>query len=149
MENMNLPACIPNDDGDNNRLFHPRAWLYYVHGSNPGVWHRQQCKLMAQARDAGYEVVGCTGDPHQGTWLRRLHRPGLSAMRRAVRKGLVDVVVITRLSQLANNKRALRRILRFLARYKVGIHTTDCQLGYDLYRHGLDNVINGGAYTHA
>ena len=30
----------------------------------------------------------------------------------------------------------------------VRIHTTEIDLRYDLYRHGLDNVLAGGFYTH-
>lgn len=141
MKSKNLPACIPSDSGCNNQLFHPRAWLYYVHGTTPGAWHRQQCELVAQARDAGYEVVGCTGESKQRTWLRCLRKPGLSAMRRAVRKGQVDVVIVTRLSQLSSRKHKLEKLLRFLRRHDVTVHTTDCQLGYDLYRHGLDGLL--------
>lgn len=143
MKSKNLPACIRSDGDCNDPLFHPRAWLYYTHGTNPGVWHRQQCELMAQARDAGYEVVGCTGDvkPKQGVWYHRLSKPGLSAMRRAVRKGQVDVVIVTRLSQLSGRKHKLVKLLRFLRRHDVTVHTTECHLGYDLYRHGLDGLL--------
>ena len=144
MENKNLPACIPTDSGCNRSLFHPRAWLYYIHSSNPGTWHQQQSDLIAIARDAGYEIVGCTGDlPHkQGVWFRHLRKPGLAGMRRAVRKGQVDVVIVTRLSQLSNHKRKLKKLLLFLRRHDVAVHTMECQLGYDLYRHGLDGLFS-------
>lgn len=55
-----------------------------------------------------------------------------------------DDVFITRLSQLSRKRDRLRRILLLFQRKGVCIHTTEIDLRYDLYRHGLDNVLVGG-----
>ena len=71
-------------------------------------------------------------------------RPGRRALLRAVRNGQIDDVFVTRLSQLSRKRSRLRRILLLLQRKGVCIHTTEIDLRYDLYRHGLDNVLVGG-----
>ena len=76
-------------------------------------------------------------------------RPRRAALLRAVRKGLVDDVFVTRLSQLSRKRSRLRRILVRFQRKGVCVHTTEIDLRYDLYRHGLDNVLTGGCGFHA
>ena len=121
-------------------LYHPRAWVYvrateYV----PAL-----SELCESARCAGYTLVGQSYDLPQRLLGRH---PGRNALLRAVRKGLLDDVFITRLSQLSRKRGRLRCILLLFQRKGVRIHTTEIDLRYDLYRHGLDNVLTGGTRT--
>ena len=66
----------------------------------------------------------------------------LNSFASAVRRGQVDDVFVTRLSQLSHKACRLRCILRLLHRKRVRLHTTESDLRYDLYRHGLDGVLS-------
>lgn len=123
-------------------LIYPRAWAYARDAEHGPVL----AQLCESARCAGYELVGQSWDaPRQ--FCRR--HSGRSALLRAVRKGLVDDVFITRLSQLSGKRSRLRRILLLLQHKGVCVHTTEVELRYDLYRHGLDNGLAGGAHINA
>ena len=121
-------------------LYHPRAWVY-VRATEYGP---ALSALCAAAQCAGYALVGQSYDLPQRSLGRH---PGRNALLRAVRKGLLDDVFITRLSQLSRKRGRLRRILLLFQRKGVRIHTTEIDLQYDLYRHGLDNVLTGGTRT--
>ncbi|MBM6716175.1 hypothetical protein H6B15_05835 [Gemmiger formicilis] len=122
-------------------LYHPRAWVY-VRAAEYGPALSELC---ASARCAGYVLAGQSYDLPQRLLGRH---SGRNALLRAVRKGLIDDVFITRLSQLSRKRGRLRRILLRFQRKGVRIHTNEIDLRYDLYRHGLDNVLVGGFSTH-
>ena len=122
-------------------LYHPRAWGY-VRAAEYGPALSELC---ASARCAGYVLAGQSYDLPQRLLGRH---SGRNALLRAVRKGLIDDVFITRLSQLSRKRGRLRRILLRFQRKGVRIHTNEIDLRYDLYRHGLDNVLVGGFSTH-
>ena len=117
-------------------LYHPRAWVY-VRATEYGPALSELCE---SAQCAGYALTGQSYDLPQ-RFLGR--HAGRTALLRAVRKGLLDDVFITRLSQLSRKRGRLRRILLLFQRKGVRIHTTEIDLRYDLYRHGLDNVLAG------
>ena len=122
-------------------LYHPRAWVY-VRAAEYGP---ALTALCASARCAGYVLAGQSYDLPQRLLGRH---SGRNALLRAVRKGLIDDVFITRLSQLSRKRGRLRRILLRFQRKGVRIHTNEIDLRYDLYRHVLDNVLVGGFSTH-
>ena len=122
-------------------LYHPRAWVY-IRAAEYGPALSELC---ASARCAGYVLAGQSYDLPQRLLGRH---SGRNALLRAVRKGLIDDVFITRLSQLSRKRGRLRRILLRFQRKGVRIHTNEIDLRYDLYRHGLDNVLIGGFSTH-
>ena len=122
-------------------LYHPRAWVY-VRAAEYGPALSELC---ASARCAGYVLAGQSYDLPQRLLGRH---SGRNALLRAVRRGLVDDVFVTRLSQLSRKRGRLRRILLRFQRKGVRIHTNEIDLRYDLYRHGLDNVLVGGFSTH-
>ena len=127
-------------------LHHPRAWVYSrCIGGSPALQERFDALRRSALRE-GYEIVGQSSDTRQrfAVW-----HPGHAALLRAVRKGLVDDVFVTRLSQFSRKRSQLRRILVRLQRKGVCVHTTEIDLRYDLYRHGLDNVLTGGWGFHA
>ena len=127
-------------------LHHPRAWVYARGVSGSPALHERFDALRRSALREGYEIVGQSSDARQRIAVRH---PGRAALLRAVRKGLVDDVFVTRLSQLSRKRSRLRRILVRLQRKGVCVHTTEIDLRYDLYRHGLDNVLTGGCVFHA
>ena len=118
-------------------LYHPRAWVY-VRAAEYGPALTELCE---SAQCAGYVLVGQSHDLPQRFYRRH---SGRNALLHAVRKELLDDVFITRLSQLSRKRDRLRRILLLFQRKGVCIHTTEIDLRYDLYRHGLDNVLVGG-----
>lgn len=119
-------------------LHHPRAWMYARGiGGSPAL-HERFDALRRSALREGYEIVGQSSDARQRIAVRH---PGRAALLRAVRKGLVDDVFVTRLSQFSRKRSRLRRILVLLQRKGVCVHTTEIDLRYDLYRHGLDSVL--------
>lgn len=127
-------------------LHHPRAWVYARGVSGSPALHERFDALRQSALREGYEIVGQSSDARQRLAVRY---PGRAALLRAVRKGLVDDVFVTRLSQLSRKRSRLRRILVRFQRKGVCVHTTEIDLRYDLYRHGLDNVLTGGCGFHA
>ena len=120
-------------------LVYPRAWAY-ARDTKHGHTLAQLCE---SARCAGYDLVGQSWEMPQRLFRRH---SGRAALLRAVRKGLVDDVFVTRLSQLSRKRGRLRRILLLFQFRGVRVHTTEVELRYDLYRHGLDNVLAGGAH---
>lgn len=127
-------------------LHHPRAWVYARGVSGSPALHERFDALRRSALREGYEIVGQSSDARQRLAVRY---PGRAALLRAVCKGLVDDVFVTRLSQLSRKRSRLRRILVRFQRKGVCVHTTEIDLRYDLYRHGLDNVLTGGCGFHA
>ena len=113
-------------------LHHPRAWVYARGVSGSPALHERFDALRRSALREGYEIVGQSSDARQRLAVRY---PGRAALLRAVRKGLVDDVFVT--------------ILVRFQRKGVCVHTTEIDLRYDLYRHGLDNVLTGGCGFHA
>lgn len=90
-------------------LFFPRVWLYARTGSgHRSVAERQLKELREWATCSGYCVVGqsCECARANSFW-----RPGLFSMLRAVRRGDVDTVAVTRLSRFAVHKSKLCHIL--------------------------------------
>ena len=118
-------------------LYHPRAWVY----ARATEYGPALSALCESAHSAGYVLVGQSHDLPQRFYRRH---SGRNALLHAVRKELLDDVFITRLSQLSRKRDRLRRILLPFQRKGVCIHTTEIDLRYDLYRHGLDNVLVGG-----
>ena len=127
-------------------LHHPRAWVYARGVSGSPALHERFDALRRSTLLGGYEIVGQSSDTRQRIAVRQ---PGRAALLRAVRKGLVDDVFVTRLSQFSRKRSRLRRILVRFQRKGVCVHTTEIDLRYDLYRHGLDNVLTGGCGFHA
>lgn len=120
-------------------LFFPRVWLYARTGSRHRSAAEQQLdELREWANCNGYCIVGqsceCTKD--NSFW-----RPGLFSMLRAVRRGNVDAVAVTRLSRFARKRSKLCKILVELQASNVTLITTDVSLRYQLYLYGLDCVI--------
>ena len=120
-------------------LYCPRVWLYARTGSgHSSVAEHQLAELCDWAARSGYRVVGqsceCTKD--NSFW-----RPGLFSMLRAVRRGDVDAVAVTRLSRFARKRSKLCKILVELQASDVTLITTDVSLRYQLYLYGLDRVI--------
>lgn len=70
-------------------------------------------------------------------------RPGLFSMLRAVRRGDVDTVAVTRLSRFARKKSKLCKILAKLQANDVTLITTDVSLRYQMHLYALDRVIAG------
>ena len=119
-------------------LHRPRAWGYARGVSGSNALHERFDALRQSALREGYEIVGQSSDVRQRF---AVCHPGSAALLRAVRKGLVDDVFVTRLSQFSRKRSRLRRILVRLQRKGVCVHTTEIDLRYDLYRHGLDGVL--------
>ena len=119
-------------------LYHPRAWVYARGDSGSPVLQDRLDELGRIAQMQGYEIVGQSSDARHRLLLRH---PGRAGLLRAVRRGQVDDVFVTRLSQLSRKAGRLRCILRLLHRKRVRLHTTESDLRYDLYRHGLDSML--------
>ena len=120
-------------------LFFPRIWLYARTGSgHRAVAEQQLVELREWTTCNGYSIVGqsCECAQADSFW-----RPGLFAMLRAVRRGDVDTVAVTRLSRFARKKGKLSKILVKLQASDVTLITTDVSLRYQLYLYGLDQVI--------
>lgn len=120
-------------------LFFPHVWLYARTGSRRrSVAERQLKELREWATCNGYCVVGqsCECARANSFW-----RPGLLSMLRAVRRGDVDTVAVTRLSRFARKKSKLSKILVKLQASDVTLITTDVSFRYQLYLYGLDRVI--------
>ena len=93
-------------------LHHPRAWVYARGVSGSPALHERFDALRRSALREGYEIVGQSSDARQRLAVRY---PGRAAL--------------------------LRRILVRLQRKGVCVHTTEIDLRYDLYRHGLDSAL--------
>lgn len=120
-------------------LYYPRVWLYARTGSGHcSVAEHQLAELRDWAVRSGYRVVGqsCERARDNAFW-----RPGVFAMLKAVRRGEVDAVAVTRLSRFARKRSKLCKILAELQANDVMLITTDVSLRYQLYLYALDRVI--------
>lgn len=120
-------------------LYYPRVWLYARTGSgHRSVAEHQLEELRDWAVCSGYRVVGksCECAKANAFW-----RPGLFAMLRAVRRGEMDAVAVTRLSKFSRKRSKLCKILAELQANNVTLITTDVSLRYQLHLYGLDRVI--------
>lgn len=124
--------------GSATDLYYPRAWAYARESKATPALPQQLADLCAAARLEGYCMVGQSGDTVRRSLIRR---PGRRALLRAVRNGQIDDVFVTRLSQLSSKRSRLRRILALFQRKGVRVHTTEIDLRYDLYRHGLEGAL--------
>lgn len=116
-----------------------RAICFIQETKDSDLTQRQQQLICHRAlRKLLWPCVWESSDARQRLAVRY---PGRAALLRAVRKGLVDDVFVTRLSQLSRKRSRLRRILVRLQRKGVCVHTTEIDLRYDLYRHGLDSAL--------
>ena len=119
-------------------LFFPRVWLYARTGSgHRAVAEQQLAELREWATCNGYSIVGQSCDCAQAD---SFWRPGLFAMLRAVRRGDVDTIAITRLSRLSRRKRKLSKIIAILQLHDVTLIATEMNLRYQLYLYGLKGV---------
>ena len=118
-------------------LFYPRAWVY-VRSRDRHRLAEQKLEALREAQQQGLEVVGTSEDL---CGRHSLWRPGLFALIRAVHARRIDVVVVPRLSQLAVHRQWLGWLLRIFQKHDVTVTTTESDLRYDLYRHGLDGVL--------
>src|SRR5699024_9449941 len=123
--------------GKDRALFYPRAWVY-VRSRDRHRLAEQKPNALQAAQPQGPELVGASEGRcgRHSTW-----RPGFRALLWAVRARLVDVVVVPRLSRLAVHRQWLGWLLRMFHKRGVTVVTTECELRYDLYRHGLDGVL--------
>ena len=115
-------------------LFYPRAWVY-VRSRDRHRLAEQKLEALREAQQQGLEVIGTSEDL---CGRHSLWRPGLFALIRAVHARRIDVVVVPRLSQLAVHRQWLGWLLRIFQKHDVTVTTTESELRYDLYRHGLD-----------
>lgn len=129
------------DHAKETALYYPRVWLYARTGSG----HRSMAEhQLAELRDwvarSGYRVVGqsCECARTNAFW-----RPGLFAILKAVRRGEVDAVAITRISRLSRKRGPLCRILATMQLHNVVLVTTEVDLRYQLYLYGMDRVLAG------
>lgn len=127
-----------NATGSTTDLYYPRAWAYARESKDTPALPQQLADLCAAARLEGYCLVGQSCDSTRRNMIRR---PGRGALLHAVRNGQVDDVFVVHLSQLSSKRSRLRHILALFQRKNVRIHTTEIDLRYDLYRHGLDGVL--------
>lgn len=118
-------------------LFYPRAWVY-VRSRDRHRLAEQKLEALREAQQQGLEVIGTSEDL---CGRHSLWRPGLFALIRAVHARRIDVVVVPRLSQLAVHRQWLGWLLRIFQKHDVTVTTTESELRYDLYRHGLDGVL--------
>ena len=119
-------------------LFYPRAWVYVrSRDRHRAVAEQQLAELREWATCNGYSIVGqsCECAQADSFW-----RPGLFAMLRAVRRGDVDTIAITRLSRLSRRKRKLSKILAILQLHDVTLIATEMNLRYQLYLYGLKGI---------
>lgn len=120
-------------------LFFPRVWLYArTGGGHRSVAEQQLDELRDWAARSGYRVVGQSSECAK---VNAFWRPGLFAMLKAVRRGEVDAVAVTKLSRFARKRSKLCKILAELQANHVTLITTDASLRYQLYLYGLDRVI--------
>ena len=120
-------------------LHHPPGLVYARGVSGSPALHERFDVLRRSTLLEGHEIVGQSSDARQrfAVW-----HPGRAALLRAVRKGLVDDVFVTRLSQLSRKRsRAAPHFGAAPAQKAFCVHTTEIDLRYDLYRHGLDGVL--------
>lgn len=88
-----------------------RVWIYTRLRGDTDQRAAQKARLLQDAMEHDYTVVGCTTDEADEAILRR---PGLRAALRAVRKGAVDAVMVTRVLNISHEPNRLRWFLKKL-----------------------------------
>ena len=115
-------------------LHHPRAWVYARGVSGSPALHE---RFDALRRSSSWEGTRSSAKAAMhGSRLPCGIRA--AALLRAVRKGLVDDVFVPRLSQFSGKVGLAAAVFH---KRGVCVHTTEIELRYDLYRHGLDSAL--------
>lgn len=116
-----------------------RVWIYArTADERPCVLENQLAELCWEAESRGYHIEGNSAER---CGAGALHRPALFAMLEAVRRGQVDVVMVTRLSRFSYHRLAVYLILCFLQEHGVALITTEYNLRYILYVRGLETPL--------
>ena len=127
-------------------LYYPRAWAYARESKASPALPQQLADLCAAARLEGYCLVGQSCD---STRRSRIRRPGRRALLRAVRNDQIDDVFMSRASPSSPaNAAGCAAFWLLFQRKGVRVHTTEIDLRYDLYRHGLGKR-PGGRLLHS
>lgn len=72
---------------------------------------RQRKDITAAVKSRGWELVGVIEDIDQSATRKRLDRPGIHEMRRRIKAGEADVVVVSRLDRMARSVADISQLL--------------------------------------
>ena len=123
--------------GKDRALFYPRAWVY-VRSRDRHRLAEQKLNALQSAQQQGLEIVGASEDRcgRHSIW-----RPGLLALLRGGARTPGGRRGCTAPVPAAVHRQWLGWLLRMFHKRGVTVVTTECELRYDLYRHGLDGVL--------
>lgn len=113
-------------------------WLYARQRSCPMELQRQANALYRLAAERGQTVVGISADREDAPLFRR---PGLREVFRQVRRGRIQAVLVTRLTNISHDDRLLLRLLKTMQVHRVKLEAGHTQLAYELHVHGLDRPL--------
>lgn len=117
----------------------PCVWLYARGGSaRPAVLIAQMRDLVEEADRRGYPVAGASQD-QKASWGRQY--TGLNEMRRAVRAGRANAVLVKNLGQLGAHDKTALCILRFLQDHGAVLLCAESDVRYELYIRGLEQPL--------
>lgn len=88
-----------------------RVWIYTRFRGDTDQCAAQKARLLQEAMEHDYTVVGCSTDESDETIL---YRPGLRAALRAVRKGEADAVMVTRVLNISHESNRLLYVMKKL-----------------------------------
>ena len=112
------------------------VWLYSRSSEpHPRVLFKQTKKLLREAQDRQYLVVGITQDMGSG---RSLGRIGLQKALQSVCDGSVQAIVTQDLDRLSLRVPVLEKVLECLQDHNAVLITTESDLRYELYLRGLE-----------
>lgn len=112
------------------------VWLYSRSSDpHPRVLFEQTKKLLREAQNRGYSVVGVSQDMGSG---RSFGRVGLQKALQAVRDGSARAMLVQDSDRLSFQIPVLKKALECLQDYDAVLITTESDLRYELCRKGLE-----------
>ena len=120
-----------------------KVWLYACMRSSKMELNQQIAVLYEIAARQGKKAVGLSTDEKGGPLYSR---PGIREMRQMIRTGLVQTVMVTRLTSLSHSRRRLLRLLKEMQAHGVKLQTGFAQLAYELNEYDLERPLRRRAY---
>ena len=117
-----------------------RLWVYARSSSpHPEVLIRQMQRLLTEAKQNGWRIVGASQDMSAGHTLTRM---GLREAQRAIRQQQANALLVEDVGKISHDYHTALRILEFLQDHGAILLCTQSDVRYELHIKGLSQALS-------
>ncbi|WP_156146352.1 recombinase family protein, partial [Ruthenibacterium lactatiformans] len=115
-----------------------KLWAYARSSSpRPGGLIRQMERLLADAGQNGWQIVGASQDMSTGKMLTRM---GLREAQRAIRMKQANGILVESVGKISHEYYTALRVLEFLQDHSAVLICTQTDISYELHIKGLSQT---------